>query len=99
MRILANKNLDSKVMNVALKNISIEIPVTDISFIETLIRKMGWTLKSQEDVIIPVEETEKKIDISRKYSSRIMYLRSLHGKGIKQRDIENDERLAYLLNR
>lgn len=88
-------------MDIALKNISIELPVTDFSFIETLIRKMGWTLKSQEDILMPTEKTLAKSDAEphKQYSSRIMHLRCLHGNGITQKEIENDERLAYLLNK
>ena len=37
--------------------------------------------------------------IKRKYSDRINRLRSLSGKGISQADIDNDERLAYLLQK
>ena len=37
--------------------------------------------------------------IERKYSDRINRLRSLSGKGISQADIDNDERLAYLLQK
>ena len=35
----------------------------------------------------------------RKYSDRINRLRSLHGKGSTQEDIESDERLVYLLQK
>lgn len=88
-------------MDITLKNISIELPVTDISFIETLVRKMGWTIKSQEDVISSDEKTVVKsnANVHKQYSSRIMHLRSLCGNGIKPKDIEDDERLAYLLSR
>lgn len=37
--------------------------------------------------------------VERKYSARINRLRSLCGKGISQEDIDNDERLAYLLQK
>lgn len=88
-------------MDIALKNISIELPVSDFSFIETLIHKMGWTLKSQEDVVAPAANAAPDLETvpHKQYSSRIMHLRSLHGKGITQKDIESDERLAYLLSR
>lgn len=88
-------------MNIALKNISIELPVTDIAFVEILVRKMGWTLKSQEDVHSPAENISAKSDTNtnKQYSPRILHLRSLRGSGITQKEIEDDERLAYLLNR
>lgn len=88
-------------MDIALKNISIELPVADFSFMETLIRKMGWTLKSQEDIVMPTEKTFAKSDAEtcKQYSSRIMRLRSLRGNGITQKDIDDDERLAYLLSK
>ncbi len=35
----------------------------------------------------------------KQYSPRVMHLRSLRGNGITPQDIENDERLAYLLSR
>lgn len=88
-------------MDTVLKNISIELPITDISFIKTLIKKMGWTLKSLEDI----DSSPKNIsiphstDLEKQYSPRITYLRSLHGNGITQKEINDDERLAYLLNR
>lgn len=37
--------------------------------------------------------------VGRKYSARINRLRSLCGKVISQEDIDNDERLAYLLQK
>lgn len=90
-------------MDSALKNISIELPVTDMSFIKMLVRKMGWTLKSQEDVIHPMQTDASPsvptADTRKQYSPRIRHLRSLHGQGITQQDIDKDERLAYLLQR
>lgn len=41
----------------------------------------------------PVQQTEGK------YSDRINRLRSLCGKSISQEEIDNDERLAYLLRK
>ena len=42
---------------------------------------------------VPVQQVE------RRYSDRINRLRSLCGKGISQEEIDNDERLAYLLQK
>ena len=42
---------------------------------------------------VPVQQVE------RRYSDRINRLRSLCGKGISQKEIDNDERLAYLLQK
>lgn len=88
-------------MDIALKNISIELPVTDLSFMETLVHKMGWRLKSYEDKTVSAKNTSVAYDaeVKKQYSPRIMHLRSMHGSGITQRDIEEDERLSYLLNR
>lgn len=98
---LQRNNKKDRIMDIALRNISIELPVTDLSFIETLIRKMGWTLKSQEDIAMHTENKTPKSDVEprKQYSSRIMRLRSLRGNGITQNDIEKDERLAYLLSK
>lgn len=98
---MQQNNKKDRIMDIALRNISIELPVTDLSFIETLIRKMGWTLKSQEDIAMHTENKTAKSDIEprKQYSSRIMRLRSLRGNGITQNDIGKDERLAYLLSK
>ncbi|MBQ8606952.1 MAG: hypothetical protein IJ417_02005 [Bacteroidaceae bacterium] len=47
----------------------------------------------EQDFQMPTQQIE------RKYSARINKLRSLCGKGISQEDIDNDERLAYLLQK
>lgn len=49
--------------------------------------------------MVSEQNKPKAKDGHKQYSSRIMHLRSLRGSGISPEEIEQDERLAYLLNR
>ena len=46
-----------------------------------------------------VKVDDNKVRTAKKYSQRIERLRQLSGTGITQTDIDNDSRLAYLLNK
>ena len=46
-----------------------------------------------------VKTDDSNVCTTKKYSQRIERLRQLSGTGITQTDIDNDSRLAYLLNK
>ena len=46
-----------------------------------------------------VKTDDSNVRTTKKYSQRIERLRQLSGTGITQTDIDNDSRLAYLLNK
>ena len=46
-----------------------------------------------------VKTDDSSVRTTKKYSQRIERLRQLSGTGITQTDIDNDSRLAYLLNK
>jgi hypothetical protein len=80
-------------MNAAIKQISLEIPASDMSLIETIAKRLGWRFADEK------KEVDKQDFVRPEYSERIQYLRSLRGKGITQKEIDEDERLKYLLSK
>jgi hypothetical protein len=80
-------------MSTTLKQISLEIPISDMSLIETIAQRMGWRFNDDNAC---VEQTDTARS---QYSKRIEHLRSLRGTGITKQEIDSDPRLKYLLSK
>lgn len=76
------------------------VSVENTSMIDRVIEAIRM-LKGVTNVSLRKKEDSLKEEhkATRRYSERIERLRQLRGNGISQEDIENDNRLAYLLNR
>lgn len=80
-------------------NIQIEIPNMGIYEMEELKHKLTVYAKKLIAASDVSEITSTKDEWSNKYSPRINRLRNLCGKGVSQEDIQEDERLSYLLSK
>ncbi|MDR2839985.1 MAG: hypothetical protein LBV75_01775 [Paludibacter sp.] len=52
-------------MDIAIQNISLNIPKTDLSFFKSLAKKMGWTVETKPDMLKKyIGSRPKNIDLS-----------------------------------
>lgn len=80
-------------MEATMQGFYVNLPNSEVTFFKEFIRKMGWTISKN-----PIQETAlDKTD----YSDIPADIMSLVGvaSSIPEEDIENDDRLAYLLRK
>ena len=80
-------------MEATMQGFYVNLPNTEVTFFKEFIRKMGWSISNypiQEEVM----KKEKDTDIPADIMSFVGIASS-----ISEEDIENDDRLSYLLRK
>ena len=80
-------------MKTTMQSFYVNVPNSDIAFFKEFVRKMGWSISSH-----PIQEEVMKKEKDTDIPADIMSLVGI-ASSISEEDIENDDRLSYLLRK
>ena len=80
-------------MEATMQGFYVNLPNTEVTFFKEFVRKMGWSISSH-----PIQEEVMKKEKDTDIPADIMSLVGI-ASSISEEDIENDERLSYLLRK
>lgn len=80
-------------MEATMQGFYVNLPNTEVTFFKEFIRKMGWSISNY-----PVQEEVMKKEKDADIPAEIMSLVGI-ASSISEEDIENDDRLSYLLRK
>ena len=80
-------------MEATMQGFYVNLPNTEVKFFKDLIKKMGWTITNA-----PMENVKLEGVVNAEIPSDILSLVGI-ASSISDEDIENDDRLSYLLGK
>lgn len=80
-------------MEATMQGFYVNLPNTEVKFFKDLIKKMGWTITK-----VPMENVKLEGVVNAEIPSDIMSLVGI-ASSISDEEIENDDRLSYLLRK
>jgi predicted lactoylglutathione lyase len=80
-------------MKTTMQSFYVNVPNADIAFFKEFVRKMGWSISNH-----PIQEEVMKKEKDTDIPADIMSLVGI-ASSISEEDIENDDRLSYLLRK
>ena len=80
-------------MEATMQGFYVNLPNTEVTFFKEFVRKMGWSISSH-----PIQKEVMKKEKDPDIPADIMSLVGI-ASSISEEDIENDDRLSYLLRK
>jgi hypothetical protein len=78
-----------------ISQLSIELPSSDVSLLKQIGEKMGWTIYANKKALNAEDKS-----VNRQHSARVERLRQLcQNTTFTEKEINDDERLKYILER